>query len=194
MNEKWIEQIRRNLETRSTEELLQIWEKNDRNEWTDEAFIVIQRILEARGENPSPQGLPSSEDQVTQGKAAHADQRQRPGCVTAFAILVVIGAIFSVLNQFIPVISGSAWDEGNIIGAVVALSLAGLSIAVAVGLWRLKNWARIATIVLLGLNMLILVALLASGFYPAVIGILVNGYCIYWFAANKQYFELAVED
>jgi hypothetical protein len=99
-----------------------------------------------------------------------------------------------VLIQVIPVISGSAWDEGNIIGAVVALSLAGLSIAVAVGLWRLKNWARIATIVLLGLNMLILVALLASGFYPAVIGILVNGYCIYWFAANKQYFELAVED
>jgi hypothetical protein len=191
MDEKWIEQIRRNLETKSTEELLQIWEKNDRDKWTDEAFIAIQRILEARSENPGPQGLPASEDKVTQGIAAQADQSQRPGCVTTFAILVVIGAILSALGGIITVVSGPAGDGGNMIGAVIALSIAVLYVAVAVGLWWLKNWARIATIVLLGLSMLILVALLAGGFFPAVIGLLVNAYCIYWFAANKEYFELA---
>jgi len=184
MNEELIEQIRRNLETKSTAELLQIWEKNDRNEWSDQAFIAVQRILEARGENPGPQGPPVSEDKEPQG-----DRRQRPGCVTAFIILAVIGAIYSVLQQVLTFISGSYWDTGSTIGAVVALSIAGVYIAVAVGLWRLQNWARIATIVLLGLTLLLLAGLLLSGFFIAVIGLLVNGYCLYWFAVNKKYFE-----
>lgn len=191
MNEELIEQIRRNLETKSTEELLQIWEKNDRNEWSDQAFIAIQCILEARGENPGPQGPPASEDIETQGKAAQADRRQRPGCVTAFVILIVLGAIVAVLQQVFTFVAGPVWDEGNTFGAVVALSIAGLYVAVAVGLWRLQNWARIATIVLLGLTVLLLAVLLFNGIFFAVIGLLVNGYCLYWFAVNKHYFEPA---
>ncbi len=186
MDENWIEQIRRTLETKSTAELLQIWEKNDREEWTDEAFIAIQRILEKRGENPGPQGPPASADKETQ-----AGQRQRPGCVTAFAILVVIGAIFSALGGIITVVLGPAGDVGNRIGAVTALALAGVYIAVVAGLWQLKSWARVATIVLLSLNMLVGVALLAGGFFLAVIALLVNGYCLYWFITNKQVFEPA---
>ncbi len=43
-----IEGIRRTLETRDTEDLLEIWQANDRVEWTPEAFEAIQRILLAR--------------------------------------------------------------------------------------------------------------------------------------------------
>ncbi len=43
-----IDGIRRQLETRDTEDLLEIWQKNDRDEWTPEAFDAIQGILTAR--------------------------------------------------------------------------------------------------------------------------------------------------
>lgn len=39
------------MNSKSTEELLNIWEKNDRGEWSDEAFVAIQNILTQRGEN-----------------------------------------------------------------------------------------------------------------------------------------------
>jgi tetratricopeptide (TPR) repeat protein len=49
--------IRHNFETRDTEDLLGIWQKDDRDEWTDEAFEAIEVILlERLGEIP-PQTL-----------------------------------------------------------------------------------------------------------------------------------------
>jgi hypothetical protein len=191
MNEEWIEQIRRNLEIKSTAELLEIREKNDRDAWTDEAFIAIQRILEARGEDLSFQGQPALDGEQNQAGQAQADQRQRPGCVTAFVLLNVVGATLLVLGQIFTVALRTYVDEADILGLVTALVLAGLTVAVAIGLWQLKNWARIAIIVLLSLNMLLLVVFVFSGILPAVIGLLIDGFIIYWFATNKQYFVLA---
>jgi tetratricopeptide (TPR) repeat protein len=37
--------IRHNFETRDTDELLGIWQQNDREEWPDEAFDTIEKIL-----------------------------------------------------------------------------------------------------------------------------------------------------
>ena len=190
MSEERIEQIRRNLEIKSTEELLEIREKNDRDAWTDEAFIAIQRILEARGEDLSSPGQPALENGQTQENEAQADQRQRPGCITAFVILLMAGVCLSVLQQGLSLALAPYVDEGNYIGIGVALALAILIIAVAIGLWRLMNWARIAIIVLLSLNMLLLAAFVFSGFLVALIGLLVDGYIIYWFATNKQHFVL----
>jgi hypothetical protein len=187
MDEGWVEQIRRNLESKSTEELLQIWEKNDRNEWSDDAFIATRRILEERGENPGPQGPP-----ITEVEAPQAEKPKRPGCVTAFAILLAAGAILALLQQGIALLVEPYWDEGSTIGLVVTLSLAVIYVAIAAGLWWLKSWARIATIVLLGLSMPLLVLMLFNGIFPALIGLAVSGYCIYWFAANKQHFEPAI--
>ena len=45
------EHIRENFASKSTEELLEIWEKNDRDAWSDEAFEVIQEIMMERGED-----------------------------------------------------------------------------------------------------------------------------------------------
>ena len=50
--------IYNNLNQKKTDELVEIWQKNDRIEWTDEAFAVIQEILLDRlGELP-PQAEP----------------------------------------------------------------------------------------------------------------------------------------
>lgn len=50
MDEKLVEQYRKNLEEKSTEELLKVWEENNRVEWLDEAFEAIRKILIGRGE------------------------------------------------------------------------------------------------------------------------------------------------
>jgi hypothetical protein len=108
--------------------------------------------------------------------------------VTAFALFLGAAAVLYTLNSLLGVVSQPG-DEGTTIAAVVTLALSGLYLAVAVGLWQLKNWARIAVIVLLGLNMLLLIGLLFSGLFPAVIGLVIGGYCVYWFAAHGEYFK-----
>jgi hypothetical protein len=49
-------QIYNNLNQKSDDELLEIWQKNNRYEWTDTTFEAIQQILTERGEEVPPQG------------------------------------------------------------------------------------------------------------------------------------------
>lgn len=65
-NEQWPEQIRIRMEQKTTEELLDIWKKNDRGEWTDAAFEVIRGILAARIVSLPAQGedIVDSEEKV----------------------------------------------------------------------------------------------------------------------------------
>ena len=41
--------IRSQMEAKSNEELLGIWQENDRREWRPEAFEAISQVLQARG-------------------------------------------------------------------------------------------------------------------------------------------------
>ena len=51
-------QIYNNFNLKETDELIEIWQKNDRVEWAEDAFNVIQKILQERlGELP-PQNEP----------------------------------------------------------------------------------------------------------------------------------------
>lgn len=184
MDENWIEQVRLTLNQKSTEELRQIWEENDRQAWSDDAFKAIERILEERGETPGPQAQPAPPDESVQITA-----RERPGCVTAYALLTAIGAVLYALgSSFLAIASGM--DDASILAIVTLLLLTGIIIAVAVGLWRLNNWARIATIVLQSLNLMISIMLAIGGaiVIPSLIGIVVGGYTIYWFAVNGRFF------
>ena len=47
--------IKENLSTKETDELLQIWNDNNRAEWTDIAFSAIEEILTERGVTVPPQ-------------------------------------------------------------------------------------------------------------------------------------------
>lgn len=49
MDERKIEQVMKRLEEKSTEELRDIWKKNDREEWSEEAFAAMKKILASRG-------------------------------------------------------------------------------------------------------------------------------------------------
>ena len=51
MDKKMVENIKKKIQANKTEYLQQIWNANDRNEFSDEAFEAIRQILEERGEN-----------------------------------------------------------------------------------------------------------------------------------------------
>jgi hypothetical protein len=55
------QQIRDSMNLRDTEELLQIWQANDRIEWSDEAFEAIREILQSRDVEPPVQNAPCTE-------------------------------------------------------------------------------------------------------------------------------------
>ena len=177
MGEDYLEQIRRTMEQKSTQELLQIWEDNDREQWTAEAFEVVRRILEERGEAPGLQAPKAP------GSAVSVENsRKHPGCVTVIAIYLVLGAVSSGLGEFVRAgrMDGGVW---------IALTFAALYLVIAAGLWQLKNWARIVTIILIGVNLLFMIPLIFSGL--AAVGLpnlVVGGFIIYWLVKNSQYF------
>ena len=130
----------------------------------------------------------------------------RPGCVSAYAILLFIAAGLSLIGTLFGGLEGA--DAASI---VVIFAGIGLNIALGIGLWQLKEWARVLLLVLLGLGMvgsLLFVLLMAVGIanlgpldifgigdyfalliFLILIGVAVSGYVFYWFAANKKYFR-----
>lgn len=146
----------------------------------------------------------------SQRSSAYAP-RERPGCVTAYAILLGLAAGLIGLGG---IIGGfalmSVKESTGIIGMgvlVCASGMAFLEAMLAVGLWQLKNWARITVMVLIGLGMLSsllsLCTLLSgyssygnnSGAFSAgsaagtIVGLAINGFVLYWFANNGEYFK-----
>lgn len=61
MNDNLSKQIREHLNLKTTDELLEIWQDNDRVEWSEAAFEVIQEILTERGEEIPEQDEPIHE-------------------------------------------------------------------------------------------------------------------------------------
>ncbi len=60
--ERYEQEVLRQMEAKETDELLQIWQENDREAWTEEAFDAVRKILlERLGELPA-QGLPEEEE------------------------------------------------------------------------------------------------------------------------------------
>jgi hypothetical protein len=144
--------------------------------------------------------------------AASTESLKRPGCVTAYAVLLILGA---GLFALVALSGGSAYaDLGPGVGGIVtiaALVSAAVSVLIAVGLWQLKNWARILVLIVTGLGTasgvltLISVFLVPSGnvspylqssYYTGkalslitgLIGLGINSTIFGWFRRNKQYF------
>ena len=120
--------------------------------------------------------------------------QKRPGCVTAYAILQAISAILLAIGGVLYLDSYSAAT------GLLTMASAVLSGVVAVGLWRLKNWARILLLILLGLGLAYngLTSLLAFAgstelqalaCVPGILAFAVSGYIFYWFASHGEYFD-----
>lgn len=64
MNSELRRQIYNNMNLRETDELLGIWQSNDRVEWTETTFLVIKEILESRDVEIPKQGEPINELEI----------------------------------------------------------------------------------------------------------------------------------
>ncbi len=137
---------------------------------------------------------------------------KRPGCVTAYAVLLILGAGLFALTGLSGGVSfselGSA-AAGTI--TIAAFVVAAIYVVVAIGLWQLKNWARILILIISGLGIasgilaLISVFLTPVGNVPAylqssyyagkamalitgLISLGINSTIYEWFRKNKRYF------
>jgi hypothetical protein len=88
------------MQEMDTKELLSIWTKNNRQEWSAEAFEVIREILQERTGNVPEQGAPTSqvqpEEQVAQKAAIERVEKEKtwhdPQIIVTTAKLANIGA------------------------------------------------------------------------------------------------------
>jgi len=72
MDEKLLKEISKKMEEKSTEELLKILKENNKEEWSEEAFESMRRILVVRGENLPEQ---PSQKSVAKGLAEGSELR-----------------------------------------------------------------------------------------------------------------------
>jgi tetratricopeptide (TPR) repeat protein len=159
--------------------------------------------------------------------------RKRPGCVTLYAVLLGISAACGLLG-LIPAIlvatrgssmlSDPALAQGlpmspqeiqSFLGTYMAISIAislgniALNLIQAIGLWLMKNWARIIVLILNGLGLVgtvfyIVVTMAGAGLLAGTEGfdsslaifacvilfvIGLQGYTFFWFWANGDLFD-----
>lgn len=201
------------LEAESPEEARAAFiEKNQNFSWV---------ILDIQGEKPafkpSPPTPPintSSPPATGPGQQAHAVMPAdhpipaRPGCLTVYIILLGLDAVLILLFGvfFVASWGRSIFFDDEIIWMIlvagIIFALGGFNLFLARGLWQQKNWARVATIVVhsLGLVMgtLSACATMASGsasdgigamICGVPIGLLIGIYIINWFSTSKTYFR-----
>lgn len=116
----------------------------------------------------------------------------RPGCVTIYAILLILGAIANGVTAV------SSLPNGASFGGIYSLLLAIGGIVVAIGLWQQKNWGRIGVIVLMALSTLMLgleviLSSISTGIDLFVCGMslvfaALPAFIMYWFAKHREYF------
>jgi hypothetical protein len=125
---------------------------------------------------------------------------KRPGCLTLYIAYLLISAPFVLLTALLGVMSRGGRIYPLIAGTIQLI----VNAVVAMGLWRLHNWARIAVIVLHSLLILMFVLLVALAGIASLSGIpatplteilyslgatAVNALIVYWFAKNGHYFD-----
>jgi membrane-associated HD superfamily phosphohydrolase len=150
MNERLIQQIRSSMEAKSTEELLKIWEENNREEYSDEAFEAIKQLLTERGITLPPQ-KPFQKRLAKSG----IEQMNRPKKVSLALKLLYLSLGFYILQFIINI--GYLLERGELYPITQETSTITdvlLSTIYTVGVrWFLiymigkgRNWARIVYI------------------------------------------------
>src|SRR5258708_34749823 len=89
MTENEKKSLRQKMQEKDTEELLEIWKKNDRTEWTDIAFEVIREtLIERTGEVP-PQNEFSSNLRELDESEADGDTYHSPRRIANIASIAL---------------------------------------------------------------------------------------------------------
>jgi hypothetical protein len=101
------------MQDKGTDELLQIWTQNDRSEWTDTAFSVIEEVLlERLGEIP-PQGTQKTFEKKSQGSTFRWLQ-SRPAIAAVGAVVAILGTLITPVLWFYPDYSICSIDVGMV--------------------------------------------------------------------------------
>jgi hypothetical protein len=140
---------------------------------------------------------------VTPDKPYIPVQKQRPGCVTAYAVLLwIVAALVGIGGPIAGFALADEMGDGALLAlfiSVAAIGAAALNVVIGWGLWRL-NWARILVIVFQSLGVVSSLASLClalgvssgevepTSLCSTIGGLAVNGYIIYWFASNSEHF------
>jgi RNA polymerase subunit RPABC4/transcription elongation factor Spt4 len=117
----------------------------------------------------------------------HEDAVERPGCVTAYVILSVVGTVF--LIGLLVFAAGLDLDP-DLMSVVWLAALIGtpITLLAAWGLWRMRNWARWIVLITTGLSMTADAFEVLAGDASSVISLLVGGIIVYWFKKNADKF------
>ena len=120
--------------------------------------------------------------------SVNSSLQKRPGCVTAYAILLGLAGsfiMFLTLRVFFVDLSRIyRMGSDQVFGFSYFWGSALILLSLAWGLWRFRNWARIGVIIFIILALIISVAFDPIGL---IIRVPIGGYLIYWFASNDQY-------
>lgn len=132
-------------------------------------------------------------------------KRDRPGCVTAYALLLWIAGSLYIIGALCVGISGFGAIGGGlgsfeICLGLLSLLLAAVPVAAGVGIWQMRTWGWALVIVMQSLSILLAVLQIVvftlagaadnlSLFAGSIIGLAVSGYIVYWFAKNRALFD-----
>jgi lipopolysaccharide export LptBFGC system permease protein LptF len=108
MDNKLIENIKKNMKSKSTDDLEQILSKNDQNEYSDEAFEAIRQILEERRENQLAQQAQIKESRESDNKTANkeiANGETSSGYTTTYGTARMLAQFVSFIGWVVFVIS-----------------------------------------------------------------------------------------
>ena len=109
----------------------------------------------------------------------------RPGCVTAYAVLLWLGGGLLLLSAWISFFDPS----GDSIAGVFVGLFALIPIIAGVGLWRMQKWGWWLVVITQSLAVVVALFNLLSGLLlQAVVTGAVSGGILYWFINNRQLF------
>ena len=137
---------------------------------------------------------------------------KRPGCVTAFASLLVLAALFLILAGIAIYLGAQPSftrrpDEamGVLLFVVIIFIVACAPLFIAWGLWKQKSWSRISAILLILIVALatpfvfywfreVFIEISGENYLPPLIfgsslGIMLDLFVLRWFARHKEFFQ-----
>ena len=146
-------QILLNMQEKTTDELLEIWKRNDQEEWTKDAFEVIEDILQERlGQVPAQNPPPSDEemDMVDEAGEEDEDADEESDSFHSQRIILGISSLADLASRLVLIV-GAILIGIRILVAIqdISSSNAGLSLLYSVG----------ASIITWGVNYIILQAI-----------------------------------
>lgn len=118
MDKRMIEDIRQNLASKSTDDLLRIWKENDRERWSDAAFEAVRQILTERGLE-----LPAQDTPTTGTQPAAPPPRKASRGFLVWGAFLAVGFFFSRQGQH-------ALSSGSL--TVIFVSLLGLALSLGI--------------------------------------------------------------